>query len=164
MTNERAITPCLWFDTQAEEAARLYVSIFEGSKIEHVAYYGKAGFETHGRPAGSVMTVSFRLRGSPMTALNGGPFFKFNEAISLQVLCDSQKEIDHYWHALVEGGAAQQCGWLKDKFGVSWQIVPSVLQTMLRDEDAAKVERVTSTFLQMKKFDIAALERAYSSR
>ena len=164
MANQRAIAPCLWFDTQAEEAAKLYVSIFDDSKIERVAHYTKAGFATHGRPAGSVMTVSFRLRGSPMTALNGGPHFKFNEAISLQVPCDSQQEIDHHWNALVKGGAEQQCGWLKDKFGVSWQIVPSVLDQMLRDEDEAKVERVTNTFLQMKKFDIAALERAYSSK
>jgi predicted 3-demethylubiquinone-9 3-methyltransferase (glyoxalase superfamily) len=161
MPIQREIVPCLWFDTQAEEAAKLYCSIFEDSKIEHVAYYGKAGFDIHRRPAGSVMTVSFTLRGSGMTALNGGPQFKFNEAISLQVLCDTQQEIDHYWSSLLEGGSEGPCGWLKDKFGVSWQVVPSVLERMLRGDDPAKVERVTNAFLQMKKFDIAALERAH---
>jgi predicted 3-demethylubiquinone-9 3-methyltransferase (glyoxalase superfamily) len=164
MPTQREIAPCLWFDTQAEEAAKLYCSIFEDSKIEHVAYYGKAGFEIHRRPAGSVMTVSFNLRGSPMTALNGGPQFKFNEAISLQVFCDTQPEIDHYWNALVKGGEEGPCGWLKDPFGVSWQIVPSVLDRMLRDDDVAKVERVTGAFLQMKKLDIAAIERAYAGK
>src|SRR5499433_1866874 len=123
------ITPCLWFDNQAEEAANFYVSIFENSKIGHVTRYGEAGFEIHGRLAGTVMTVEFQLDGQNFVALNGGPVFKFNEAISFQVHCQTQEDIDHYWDDLSRGGDknAQQCGWLKDKYGVSWQIVPSVL-------------------------------------
>jgi predicted 3-demethylubiquinone-9 3-methyltransferase (glyoxalase superfamily) len=164
MAKQTPIAPCLWFDTQAEEAAKYYVSIFEDSTIDHVAYYGKEGFETHGKPAGSVMTVSFRLRGLPYTALNGGPHFKFTEAISLQVFCEGQNEIDRYWHALAQGGEEGPCGWVKDKFGLSWQVVPARLDAMLRDPDAGKVGRVTNAFLQMKKFDIAALERAFAGR
>lgn len=164
MATQKPIAPCLWFDTQAEEAAKYYVSIFEDSKIEHVAYYGNEGFEIHGRPAGTVMTVSFRLRGLPYTALNGGPQFRFNEAVSFQVYCDNQSEIDRYWNALARGGEEGPCGWVKDKFGLSWQVVPASLDSMLRDTDAEKVGRVTQAFLKMKKFDVSALERAFAGR
>jgi predicted 3-demethylubiquinone-9 3-methyltransferase (glyoxalase superfamily) len=157
------ITPCLWFDNQAEEAARFYVSIFENSSIGAITRYGKEGFEIHGRPAGSVMTVTFRLDGEEFTALNGGPHFKFSEAVSFVVRCGAQAEIDHYWEKLSEGGdeAARQCGWLKDKYGLSWQIVPVALFEMLQDRDPAKSDRVMKALLQMKKLDLAALQRAY---
>ena len=155
------ITPCLWFDSQAEEAANFYVSVFKNSKLGRISRYGKEGFEIHGRQAGSVMTVEFELDGFRMTALNGGPHFKFNEAISLQVYCDTQDEIDHYWSRLSKGGEEGPCGWLKDKHGLSWQIVPSILPDMLLDENSEKAQRVTKVFLQMKKFDIAKLTRAY---
>jgi predicted 3-demethylubiquinone-9 3-methyltransferase (glyoxalase superfamily) len=164
MATRLEIAACLWFDTQAEEAAKLYVSIFEDSKIEAITRYGKEGFEIHGRPAGSVMTVNFRLRGSLLTALNGGPQFKFNEAISFQVFCDTQKEVDYFWSKLSEGGEEGPCGWLKDRFGLSWQVVPSVLQELIGDPDVEKAQRVTRAFLQMKKFDIAALQRAHAGR
>jgi len=160
MAIQPQIAPCLWFDNQAEEAAKFYCSIFEGSKIESTAYYGKAGFERHHRPAGSVMTVSFRVGNTLFTALNGGPVFKFNEAISLQVLCENQKEVDYYWGKLSQGGEEGPCGWLKDKFGVSWQVVPSLLPKLMLDPDRQKVERVTNAFMAMKKLDIAAIERA----
>ncbi|WP_309085098.1 VOC family protein [Chelativorans sp.] len=156
------ITPCLWFDSEGEEAARFYVSIFKNSEIGAISRYGKEGQEIHGKPEGAVMTVAFTLNGQPFTALNGGPHFKFNEAISLQVPCETQEEVDYYWSRLVEGGEEGPCGWLKDRFGVSWQIIPTVLPKMLNDPDQAKSQRVTKAFLQMKKFDIAALERAYS--
>lgn len=158
------IVPCLWFDTQAEDAANLYVSIFPDSGIEAIVRYGKEGFEIHGRPEGSVMTVDFRLDGERFTALNGGPLFKFNEAISLQILCETQDEVDHYWSRLCVGGEEGPCGWLKDRFGLSWQVVPEALNTMLRDPDVEKTQRVTKAFMQMKKFDLAALERAYAGR
>jgi predicted 3-demethylubiquinone-9 3-methyltransferase (glyoxalase superfamily) len=158
------ISPCLWFDSQAEEAANFYVSIFDNSGIDAIARYGKEGFEVHGRPAGSVMTVSFRLAGRSFTALNGGPQFKFTEAISLQVSCDTQEEVDRLWSQLSAGGEEGPCGWLKDKFGLSWQIVPSVLPKMLLDSESSKAQRVTKAFLQMKKLDIAALERAYEGK
>lgn len=161
MASMNKISPCLWFDTQAEEAATLYVSIFADSGIDTITRYGKEGFEIHGRPAGSVMTVAFRLAGQELTALNGGPQFKFNEAISLQVFCETQDEVDHFWSKLSEGGEEGPCGWLKDRFGLSWQIVPSMLNKMICDPDPVKTERVTKAFLQMKKFDIAALQRAY---
>ena len=158
------IAPCLWFDHQAEEAARFYTGIFPNSRIVQVTRYGRAGFELHGRPEGSVMTVEFELDGQNFTALNGGPVFRFNEAISLQVDCETQAEVDHYWDRLSAGGdpAAQQCGWLKDKYGVSWQVVPAVLQRMLKSADATFSEAVMSALLQMKKLDIAALERAHA--
>jgi predicted 3-demethylubiquinone-9 3-methyltransferase (glyoxalase superfamily) len=155
------IAPCLWFDTQAEDAAKFYVSVFEDSGIDIISHYGKEGFEVHGRPVGSVMTVGFRLAGQVFTALNGGPQFKFTEAISLQVFCDTQIELDHFWNKLSEGGEEGVCGWLKDKFGLSWQIVPSALPEMMRDPDSKKSQRVTGALMQMKKFDIAALQRAY---
>ena len=156
------ITPCLWFDTQAEEAARFYVSIFKNSKIRAVSRYSKAGREVHGKPPGSVMTVAFEVDGQAFVALNGGPHFKFNEAISFQISCETQEEIDHFWNKLSDNGQEGPCGWLKDRYGVSWQVVPAMLPEMLMDADAEKVERVTKAFLQMKKFDVAGLKRAYA--
>ena len=158
------ITPCLWFDYQAEEAVTFYTAIFRNSRIVQVARYGEAGREIHGKPAGTVMTVAFELEGQAFTALNGGPLFKFNEAISFQVSCETQAEVDHYWEKLSEGGDvnAQQCGWLKDKYGASWQIVPRVLVEMITDPDAEKSQRVMGAMLQMKKIDIDGLRRAYA--
>jgi predicted 3-demethylubiquinone-9 3-methyltransferase (glyoxalase superfamily) len=157
------ITPCLWFDNQAKEAARFYTSIFSNSRIGRVSRYGREGFEIHGKPEGTVLTVEFEINGQPFTALNGGPVFRFNEAISFQVYCETQQEVDHYWEKLSAGGdeKAQQCGWLKDRYGVSWQIVPTVLPRMLMDKDAGKSNRVMKAMLQMKKLDIDSLERAY---
>lgn len=159
------ITPCLWFDSQAEKAARFYCAIFRNSRLLRVSHYGEAGHDIHGMPAGMVMTVEFELDGQTFTAVNGGPVFRFNEAISLQVNCDTQDELDHYWNRLTAGGAesAQQCGWLKDKFGVSWQIVPSMLADMMSDASPAKADRVMTALLQMKKLDIAVLKRAYDA-
>ena len=158
------ITPCLWFDDQAEQAVEFYLSIFANSRIASLSRYGEAGQEIHGRPPGSVMTVAFELDGQAFTALNGGPLFTFNEAISLQVSCQDQAQVDHYWDQLSAGGdpAAQQCGWLKDRYGVSWQIVPSVLAQLLGDPDTAKSQRVMTALLQMKKLDIAELQKAYA--
>jgi predicted 3-demethylubiquinone-9 3-methyltransferase (glyoxalase superfamily) len=163
MQTIQRITPCLWFDDQAEEAAKLYVSIFKNSKIGTIARYGEAGREIHKMPAGSVMTVAFELDGQTFTALNGGPVFKFTEAVSFQVNCDTQKEVDYYWEKLSAGGdaAAQQCGWLKDRFGLSWQIVPRVLPELLTDPDPAKSQRAMSAMLKMKKLDIDELKRAH---
>ncbi len=157
------ITPCLWFDSEAETAALFYTLIFENSRIRNISRYGEAGYEIHGKPAGSVLTVTFELNGQTFTALNGGPQFTFNEAISLQVNCDSQAEIDHYWDKLSAGGdpAAQVCGWLKDKFGVSWQIVPSMIADWMSDPTPGRADRVMAALLPMKKLDIAALKRAY---
>ena len=156
------IAPCLWFDHQAEEAATFYVSVFKNSKILSVTRYGKAGYEIHKRPAGSVMTVAFELDGQALTALNGGPVFTFNEAVSLQVNCDTQAEVDYYWEKLSKGGdpKAQQCGWLKDKYGLSWQVVPTVLPEMLKDHESPKAQRGMEAMLRMKKIDIGELERA----
>lgn len=158
------IVPCLWFDSQAEEAARLYTSVFPGGRIVKTSHYFKSGQEVHGREPGSVLTVSFELAGMSFTALNGGPVFRFSEAVSLQVMCDTQQEVDHYWSRLSEGGdpAAQQCGWLKDRFGLSWQVVPAVLPDLITDPDPAKAERTFAAMMQMKKLDIAALQRAHS--
>lgn len=157
------ITPCLWFDTQAEEAAQSYCAIFRNSRILGISRYGEAGREIHGKPAGSVLTVAFELDGQTFSALNGGPHFRFNEAISLQVSCATQDELDEYWDRLSAGGdpSAQQCGWLKDRYGLSWQIVPAVLSDMMTDADPRKSDRVMTALLKMKKLDIAALERAY---
>ena len=157
------IRPCLWFDDQGEEAARFYVGIFPNSRIVTVTRYGAAGFEVHGRPAGSVLTVEFELDGQPFTALNGGPVFTFNEAISLEVYCETQDEIDHYWDKLSAGGDpnAQQCGWLKDRYGVSWQVVPTMLVELIKNEKSKKSQRAFEAMLGMKKLDIAALQRAY---
>ena len=156
MTNQFSI--CLWFDNQAEEAARFYNSIFKNSKIESISRYGKEGFEVHGQKEGAVMTVNFKINGQSLTALNGGPVFKFNEAISFQVFCETQAEIDFYWSKLTDGGQESQCGWLKDKFGISWQIIPGILSELLSDPE--KAGRVTQAFLQMKKFDIELLKQA----
>jgi predicted 3-demethylubiquinone-9 3-methyltransferase (glyoxalase superfamily) len=158
------ITPCLWFDTEAEEAARFYVSIFDDSRIVKVSRYVNEGQEIHGKPAGSVMAVEFELEGQTFVAMNGGPHFKFDEAISFQVHCASQDEVDYFWSKLSAGGKEAPCGWLKDKYGLSWQVVPTVLLNMLMDADPKKAERVTKAFLQMKKFDIEALKRAYDGR
>jgi predicted 3-demethylubiquinone-9 3-methyltransferase (glyoxalase superfamily) len=162
MANVRKIAPCLWFDNQAEEAARFYAGIFKNSKIGRISRYGEAGQEVHHRPPGSVMTVEFELEGQPFTALNGGPVFQFNEAISFQIDCENQQEVDYYWNKLTPGGDpnAQQCGWLKDKFGVSWQVVPRRLAELMSDPDPAKAGRAMEAMLPMKKIDIAALERA----
>ena len=154
----KQITPCLWFDNQAEEAANFYTSIFKNGRITAVSRYGKEGFEFHKQPEGTAMTVVFEINGQTFTAMNGGPVFKFTEAISFQVFCDSQEEIDHYWNNLTEGGEEVQCGWLKDKYGVSWQIVPSILPSLMTDP--ARAGRVTNAFMQMKKFDIAKLLEA----
>ena len=164
MQKTQKITPCLWFDTQAEEAAKFYIAVFDNSRIVNTTRYGKAGYEFHKRPPGSVMTVEFELGGQPFTALNGGPVFKFNEAVSLQIMCDTQKEVDYYWERLSQGGDknAQQCGWLKDRFGLSWQVVPAILPKMLADPDPEKSERVMTALLKMKKLDIDALKRAYA--
>jgi len=158
------ITPCLWFDDQAEEAVEFYTAIFRNSKIVNIVRYGEAGHEVHGKPAGTVMTVAFELDGQAFTALNGGPMFKFTEAISFQVHCETQAEVDYYWEKLSEGGdeTAQQCGWLKDKYGASWQVVPSVLLEMINDPDAEKSQRAMEAMLQMKKIDIDELKRAYT--
>jgi predicted 3-demethylubiquinone-9 3-methyltransferase (glyoxalase superfamily) len=155
------ITPCLWFDHEAEEAARFYVSVFRNARIGDVSHYGKEGFETHGRPEGAVMTVSFEIEGRSFTALNGGPHFKFSPAISFQIPCETQEEIDHYWEKLSAGGEINQCGWLRDKFGVSWQIFPAALPDMMGDRDKAKAARAMRAMLGMKKFDIARLRAAY---
>jgi len=165
MALARPITPCLWFADQAEEAARFYTSIFRNSKIGKITRYGEAGREVHRRPPGSVMTIDFELDGHPFTALNGGPVFQFNEAISLVITCKDQKEVDYYWDKLSQGGdpKAQQCGWLKDKYGVSWQVVPAALLEMFGDKATGKSERAMEAMLKMKKLDVAALERAYAA-
>lgn len=158
------ITPCLWFDDQAEEAARFYIGVFPNSAINAISHYGEEGREIHGKEPGSVLTVGFELDSQPFTALNGGPVFTFSEAISFQVNCDTQEEVDHYWERLSAGGDenAKQCGWLKDRYGVSWQVVPRTLVSMLLDPDPAKVQRTFAAMLQMKKLDIAELTRAYA--
>ncbi|HEX9878264.1 MAG TPA: VOC family protein [Gammaproteobacteria bacterium] len=160
MSQKQKISPFLWFDNQAEEAARFYVSIFKNSKIGHVARYGGAGAEVSGRAQGSVMTVAFELDGQKFTALNGGPQFKFTEAISFVVDCDTQAEVDELWEKLTAGGKQQPCGWLKDKYGVSWQIVPKGLIELLGEPDPKKSERVMQAMLQMKKLDIDRLREA----
>jgi predicted 3-demethylubiquinone-9 3-methyltransferase (glyoxalase superfamily) len=164
MSSAQRITPCLWFEDQAEEAASFYTGIFKDSRIGRISRYGEAGREVHGRPPGTVMTVAFELDGQAFTALNGGPVFKFNEAISFQVSCQDQKEVDYYWEKLSEGGdeKAQQCGWLKDKYGVSWQVVPTVVMALISDPASEKSQRAMAAMLQMKKIDIARLERAYA--
>ena len=164
MPGVRPITPCLWFADQAEEAVSFYRSVFKDSRLLQIVRYGEAGHEIHGMPAGSVMTIDFELNGVPFTALNGGPVFKFNEAISFQVYCETQEEVDYYWEKLSQGGdaKAQQCGWLKDMYGVSWQVVPTILDRLLSDPDSKKSERAMTAMLQMKKLDIDALKRAHA--
>lgn len=162
------ITTNLWFDNQAEEAAKYYCSIFKNSKIGRIARYTEEGYEVHKRPAGSVMTVEFELEGQKFVALNGGPVpsFKFNESVSLIINCENQKEIDYYWEKLTEGGdpKAQQCGWLKDKYGLSWQVSPTAVADMIADSDSEKAGRVMKAFLPMKKIDLATLQAAYASK
>ena len=161
-TIKQKISPCLWFDTEAEEAANFYVSVFENSRIKHVSRYGEAGREVHGKEPGSVMVVEFEIEGQIFTALNGGPHFKFNEAVSFQVMCDTQAEIDHFWSKLSQGGQEGQCGWLKDKYGLSWQVVPSALPAMLTGGDATRQDRMMSAVMAMKKFDLERLTQAYA--
>ena len=164
MSSLQKITPCLWFDNQAEEAVEFYTGIFRNSRILNISRYGEAGREMHGKPAGSVMVIAFELDGQAFTALNGGPMFKFNEAISFQVNCETKEEVDYYWEKLSDGGdeKAQQCSWLKDKYGASWQVVPSVLPKMMSDPDPEKSGRVMEAMLRMKKIDIDELTRAYA--
>ena len=166
MTAVKPITPCLWFDNQAEEAARYYTGIFKNSKIGRISRYGEAGREVHGQKPGTVMTVAFELNGQPFTALNGGPIFKFNEAISFQIMCETQEEVDQYWNKLSAGGepTAQQCGWLKDKYGLSWQVVPTVLVELMSDPDKEKSGRAMEAMLKMKKLDIAELKQAFEGK
>jgi predicted 3-demethylubiquinone-9 3-methyltransferase (glyoxalase superfamily) len=163
-TIQSKITPCLWFDSEAEDAAKFYTSIFKNSKIGTISRYGEAGKEFHGKEPGSVLTMEFELDGQAFTALNGGPLFKFNEAISFQVSCENQEELDYYWEKLSAGGdpKAQQCGWLKDKFGVSWQVVPAILPKLMSDPDAKKTERMMQALFQMKKLDIKQLQAAHA--
>ncbi len=165
-TNIQKITPFLWFDNQAEEAVGFYTSIFKNSKIATVTRYGQEGAQASGRPKGTVMTIAFQLEGQEFVALNGGPHFKFTEALSFVVNCDSQDEVDYYWDRLSEGGdpKAQQCGWLKDKYGLSWQIVPAALGELLSDPDPEKSQRVMKVMLQMKKIDIKTLRRASAGK
>jgi len=158
------ITPFLWFDSQAEEAANFYVSIFKQSRIGAITRYDDEGSKAAGRPKGSVMTVEFELDGQKFIALNGGPHFKFTEAISLFVNCDDQKEVDHFWGKLSAGGQEVECGWLKDRFGLSWQVVPATLLEMLQDKDPEKSKRTMAAMLKMKKLDVDALKRAYDGR
>lgn len=153
----RSISPFLWFDTQAEEAASFYVSLFPNSRILNTSRYSDAG----PGPAGSVMVVEFELNGQRFMALNGGPHFSFNEAVSFSIDCDTQDEVDHYWTKLTDGGQELQCGWLKDRFGLSWQVNPAILGRLMTDPDPAKAARVASAMLKMKKFDIPTLERAF---
>lgn len=160
------ITPFLWFDKNAEQAVRFYTSIFKNSKILKVVRYTKAGHEIHGRKPGSVMTIAFKLAGQNFVALNGGPSFKFTEAVSMVVNCDTQREVDYYWDRLSKGGPkqAQICGWLKDKYGLSWQIVPAALPKLLGDRNTAKAQRAMQAMMQMKKLDIAKLKQAFEGR
>ena len=160
----KPIVPCLWFDNKAEEAARFYTSVFHDSKILGTAYYGPAASGASGQPAGSVMTVSFEINGQEFLALNGGPAFKFSEAISFIVKCKNQEEIDEYWSALSAGGEPGPCGWLKDRYGMSWQIVPEHLNKMITDKDRAKSDRVMEAVIRMKKLDARVLEDAYEGK
>jgi predicted 3-demethylubiquinone-9 3-methyltransferase (glyoxalase superfamily) len=170
MATLQKITPCLWFDNEAEEAAKFYTTIFNAgpgekrSEIGRIGKYNKEGFEQHHRPAGSTLTVEFTLQGQSFIALNGGPVFKFTEALSLTVYCNTQEEIDYYWDKLREGGdsAAQQCGWLKDKYGLSWQIVPEIMTGMYLDADSKSSERAMKAMMQMKKLDISGMTKAFN--
>lgn len=164
MATLQRFTTCLWFDDQGEEAANFYTSIFKNSKIGKIARYGEAGKEFHGKEPGAVMTVEFELDGHKFIALNGGPIFKFTEAVSLVVNCETQEEVDHYWESLTAGGDpnCQQCGWLKDKFGLSWQVTPTCIAQMMDDPDTTKSQRMMAALMQMKKLDIAKLKAAFA--
>jgi predicted 3-demethylubiquinone-9 3-methyltransferase (glyoxalase superfamily) len=166
MASMKKMSTCLWFDGQAEEAARFYTSIFPGSKITQVTHYGDEGHDVHKHAAGSVLTVSFTLDGNEFTGLNGGPEFKFNEAISFEIHCDTQKDIDYFWDKLTPGGdpTAQVCGWLKDRYGVSWQVAPSQMYEWLADSPNPASERVMKVMMQMKKLDLAKLKAAYEGK
>lgn len=163
-TIKQKLTPCLWFDSEAEDAAKFYVAIFPNSRIQRISRYGNAGRAVHGKPPGSVLTVEFELDGQTFTALNGGPQFKFDEAVSFQVMCDSQAEIDQYWGKLSDGGREGVCGWLKDKYGLSWQIVPSALPDLLVGDDMARRDRVIGAIMTMKKLDVAVLRLAHAGQ
>lgn len=158
------ITPNLWFDDQAEEAANFYVSIFKDSKVGAITHYGESAAEISGKSKGSVLTVTFQIEGQDFTALNGGPQFKFTEAMSLLVNCETQQEVDELWEKLSEGGEKGPCGWLKDKYGVSWQVVPRILEEMMLDSNPLKAEKVMKALLQMKKIDIEGLKQAYEQQ
>lgn len=159
MNSKQKMTICLWFDNQGEEAANFYTSIFKNSSIGNISRYGKEGFEFHGMPEGTALIVSFKLNDMNFSALNGGPRFKFNESMSIVVSCDTQEEIDHYWNSLTaDGGQESMCGWLKDKYGISWQIIPSILGNLM--SDSSKASRVTMAFMQMKKMNIETLINA----
>jgi predicted 3-demethylubiquinone-9 3-methyltransferase (glyoxalase superfamily) len=157
------INPCLWFDNQGEDAAKFYTSIFKNSKIKHVSRYTEVGKEFHGKEPGSAMAVSFEINGQEFTALNGGPMFKISEAVSFQVMCDSQEEVDYFWEKLSAGGDpnAQACGWLKDKFGVSWQIIPAKFMELVNSGDGEKSQRAMTAMFEMKKLDLPTLQKAY---
>jgi predicted 3-demethylubiquinone-9 3-methyltransferase (glyoxalase superfamily) len=161
VTLSQKIVPCIWLEKDAEKAAEFYVSVFENSRILKTSSYPKTAEEVSGQKKGSVMTVRFTLENQEFMVINGGPAFKLNEAVSFMVFCDTQEEIDYYWYKLSFVREAEQCGWLKDKFGLSWQIIPTILDSMTTDKDPQKVERVTAAFLKMKKFDISALKKAY---
>lgn len=166
MVTTQRISPCLWFADQAEEAARFYVGIFKNSKITLITRYGEAGREAHGRKPGTVLTVSFELDGQSFIALNGGPAFTFNEAVSLMINCDTQEEIDYYWAELSAGGdpKAQQCGWLKDRYGLSWQVAPRKVTEYYKDEKSAGAARAMNAMMAMKKLDMGALQRAFDGK
>ncbi|MDO8876609.1 MAG: VOC family protein [Pseudolabrys sp.] len=161
---KQQITPCLWYDKNAEEAANFYITVFKNSKINNIVYFGEAGQEVHGGKPGAVLVVDFELDGQKFSGLNGGPLFKFSEAISFQVPCETQEEIDYYWSALTKGGSESECGWLKDKFGLSWQVFPTRLLDMLRDPDRKKADRAMSAMMTMSKIDLATIERAYAGQ
>ena len=158
------ITPCLWYDKNAEEAANFYITVFKNSKITRIVRFGTAGQEVHGGTPGAVLAIDFELDGQKFAGLNGGPHFKFSEAISFQIPCETQEEIDYYWSTLSNGGSEGDCGWLKDKFGLSWQVFPGKLLDMLRDSDRAKADRAMSAMMKMNKIDLATIERAYAGQ
>ena len=162
----QSISPCLWFDGQAEEAAQFYISVFKKGKVTQVTRTPNVGREAHGRPPGSVLAIEFTLNGMPFMALNGGPQFKFTEAVSLMILCETQAEVDYYWEKLSEGGDpnAQACGWLKDKYGLSWQVVPKGVMKLWKDWQSPKTERAFAAMMEMKKLDFAALKKAYNGK
>lgn len=164
MANLKKLTPCLWFDKDGEEAVDFYVSVFKNSAKGKVSRYGKVGFEQHRMPEGTAMTVEFVLEGENFLALNAGPAFKFTEAISFIISCDTQEEVDHFWNKLTEGGNESMCGWLKDKYGLSWQVTPVRLMQLMTDPDKAKAGRVMNAMMQMKKIDIAKLEEAANGK
>ncbi len=161
---KQQITPCLWFDKNAEDAVNFYITVFKNSKITAIVRFGNAGQEVHGGTPGAVLAIDFELDGQKFSCLNGGPQFKFSEAVSFQVPCETQEEIDYYWTALTKGGSESDCGWLRDKFGLSWQVFPRRLLEMLRDPDRAKADRAMSAMLKMSKIDLATIERAYAGQ